>query len=255
MSTIRIAPSLAAAPMAHLAHSVQELERAGAAALHFDVEDGSFIPMLTLGTRIIGELRPLTRLPFDVHLAMHNPEWILPGLKALGADWVSVHWEACPFPHRTLGLIRGLGLRAGLAFNPATPLPDLRYLRSSLDFLLILTNEPEYPHAPFLPEVLVKLHQGREMLRTPAWTGKWTAVSPPTTLPAPWPRARPSWCADALSSGMARLRGIWRRCGGRRVRKRHHLARSARLETHGRTGRMNERMGAGSLLKTDTLAD
>ena len=164
MSTLRIAPSLAAAPMAHLAETVQELESAGAAALHFDVEDGSFLPMLTLGTRIIGELRPLTRLPFDVHLAMHNPEWILPELKALGADWVSVHWEACPFPHRTLGLIRGLGLRAGLAFNPATPLPDLRYLRSSLDFLLFLTNEPEYPHARFLPEVLQKFAQGREML-------------------------------------------------------------------------------------------
>ncbi len=164
MGTPRIAVSLAAAPMAHLAQTVRELESAGAATLHFDVEDGSFIPMLTLGTRIIGELRPLTRLPFDVHLAMHNPECILPQLKALGADWVSVHWEACPYPHRTLGLIRALGLRAGLAFNPATPLPDLHYLRSSLDFLLILTNEPEYPHAAFLPEVLDKLRQGRQML-------------------------------------------------------------------------------------------
>ena len=164
MGTPRFAVSLAAAPMTYLDQTVRELESAGADVLHFDVEDGSFIPMLTLGTRIIGELRPLTRLPFDVHLAVRDPEWILPELKALGADWVSVHWEACPYPHRTLGMIRSLGLRAGLAFNPATSLPDLRYLRSCFDFLLFLTNEPEYPHAPFLPEVLAKLPRACEML-------------------------------------------------------------------------------------------
>jgi ribulose-phosphate 3-epimerase len=116
-----------------------------------------------VGTRIIGELRPLTRLPFDVHLMMRSPEWIIPEVVALGANWVSVHFEACPYPHRTLRLIRQRGARAGLAFNPKTPLPDLSYLYRYLDFVLILTTEPEYPDADFLPEVLGKVRDGRRI--------------------------------------------------------------------------------------------
>lgn len=161
---IRIAPSLASAPMCHLAAVVQELEVAGSDIIHFDLEDGSFVPMMTLGTRLIGELRPLTRLPFDVHLMMRSPEWIIPEVVEMGANWVSVHYEACPYPHRTLRLIRQQGARAGLAFNPKTPLSDLRYLCPHLDFVLILTTEPEYPDADLLPEVLEKVQRGREML-------------------------------------------------------------------------------------------
>ena len=161
---IQIAPSLASAPMRHLAAVVQELEAAGSDIIHFDLEDGTFVPMMTLGTRLIGELRPLTRLPFDVHLMMRSPEWIIPEIVQMGADWVSVHYEACPYPHRTLRLIRQQGARAGLAFNPKTPLSDLRYLRPYLDFVLILTTEPEYPDADLLPEVLQKVQRGREML-------------------------------------------------------------------------------------------
>jgi ribulose-phosphate 3-epimerase len=160
---IQIAPSLASAPLVHLATVIRDLEAAGASIIHFDIEDGTFVPMMTLGTRIIGELRPLTRLPFDVHLMMRSPEWIIPEVVALGANWVSVHHEACPYPHRTLRLIRQRGARAGLAFNPKTPLPDLRYLYRYLDFVLILTTEPEYPDADFLPEVLSKVRDGRRM--------------------------------------------------------------------------------------------
>nr|MBC7244527.1 ribulose-phosphate 3-epimerase [Chloroflexota bacterium] len=161
---IQIAPSMASAPFLHLANVVQDLEAAGANIIHFDIEDGTFVPMMTLGTRIIGELRPLTHLPFDVHLMMHAPDWIIPAVVSLGANWVSVHYEACSYPHRTLRLIRQLGARAGLAFNPKTPLPDLRYLRRYLDFVLILTTEPEYPDADFLPEVLRKVREGQKML-------------------------------------------------------------------------------------------
>lgn len=161
---IQIAPSMASAPFLHLAHVIQDLEAAGADVIHFDIEDGTFVPMMTLGTRIIGELRPLTRLPFDVHLMMRTPDWIIPEVISLGANWVSVHYEACPYPHRALRLIRKLGARAGLAFNPKTPLPDLRYLCRYLDFVLILTTEPEYPDADFLPEILHKVRDGRKML-------------------------------------------------------------------------------------------
>ncbi len=155
---------MASAPMACLREVIGQLEAGGADVVHFDIEDGTFVPMMTLGTRLIGQLRPLSTLPFDVHLMMQNPEWLIPEVVALGANWVSVHWEACPYPHRTLRLIHELGARAGLAFNPGTPLPDLRYLGGVLDFVLVLTTEPEYPDAAFLPEVLDKMRQGRAML-------------------------------------------------------------------------------------------
>ena len=161
---MKIFPSLGAAPLTNLAGLVNELVSAGADGVHFDIEDGVFMPMMSLGTRLIAQLRPLTTLPFDVHLSMVNPEWILPELAAMGANHVAVHSEACGYPHRTLRLIHERGMRSGLAFNPATPLPDLRYLLPVLDYVLILTTDPEYPGATFLPEVLGKIRLGRGML-------------------------------------------------------------------------------------------
>ncbi|MBE7433079.1 MAG: ribulose-phosphate 3-epimerase [Anaerolineales bacterium] len=159
---LRIAPSLASAPMLHLSRVIADLESAGADYIHFDVEDGSFTPVMTLGTKIIADLRPLTRLPFDVHLMMVNPEWILPDLAAYGANRISVHYEACPYPRRVLRQIVSLGAQAGLAFNPATPIPDLSYLVPYLSFIVVLTTEPEMPDCPFLPEVLEKVREGKQ---------------------------------------------------------------------------------------------
>ena len=161
--SIHISPSMAAAPMDRLGQTVFELEKAGADSIHFDIEDGSFVPVMTLGTRIIRDLRSLTRLPFDVHLMMVNPEWILPELVAHGANRISVHYEACPYPRRVLRQIVSLGAQAGIAFNPATPLPDLAYLSPYLSFVVILTTEPEIPNCPFLPEVLDKVREGRQV--------------------------------------------------------------------------------------------
>lgn len=159
---LRIAPSLASAPTPHLSRVIADLETAGADYIHFDVEDGSFTPVMTLGTKIIADLRPLTRLPFDVHLMMVNPEWILPDLAAYGANRISVHYEACPYPRRVLRQIVSLGAQAGLAFNPATPIPDLSYLAPYLSFIVVLTTEPEMSDCPFLPEVLEKVREGKQ---------------------------------------------------------------------------------------------
>lgn len=159
---LRIAPSLASAPMPHLSRVIADLEAARADSIHFDVEDGSFMPVMALGTKIIADLRPLTRLPFDVHLMMVNPEWILPDLAAYGANRISVHYEACPYPRRVLRQIVSLGAQAGLAFNPATPIPDLSYLAPYLSFIVVLTTEPEMPDCPFLPEVLEKVREGKQ---------------------------------------------------------------------------------------------
>lgn len=148
--------------MDRLAQVVAELEAAQVDIIHFDIEDGSFVPMMTLGTKIIADLRPLTQRPFDVHLMMVNPEWILEDLVGWGVQRISVHYEACPYPRRTLRRIVSLGAEAGIAFNPATPLPDLHYLLPYLSFVVILTTEPEYPDAPFLPEVLSKVRLGKD---------------------------------------------------------------------------------------------
>ena len=158
---VRISASLASAPAGRLEQSLRDLERAGVDAIHFDLEDGSFVPVMTLGTKIISDLRPLTKLPFDVHLMRLNPEWILPELVAWGADRISVHYEACPYPRRVLRRIVDLGAQAGLAFNPGTPLPELGWLAPYLSFVLILTTEPEGPDCPFLPGILEKLQKGR----------------------------------------------------------------------------------------------
>ncbi len=158
---MRIAASLASAPLDRLGDTVRQLESAGVDCLHFDVEDGSFVPCMNLGTKIIAELRPLTRVPFDVHLMMVQPEWLLPVLAGMGADRVSVHYEACLYPRRVLRQICELGMAAGLAINPVTPVPELRYLAPYLSFVVILTTEPEMPDAPHLAEVVGKVRAAK----------------------------------------------------------------------------------------------
>ena len=160
--TIHIASSLASAPLDRLGETVAELESAGVDSIHFDIEDGSFVSLMTLGTKLIPDLRSQTNLPFDVHLMMVNPEWLLADLAMWGANSISIHYEACPYPRRTLRQIAELGLQAGLAFNPATPLPDIAYLSPYLSFVLILSTEPEISDCPFLPTVLDKVREGKQ---------------------------------------------------------------------------------------------
>lgn len=159
---VKIAPSLASASMTHLAETVKNLEKAGADILHFDVEDGNFVPIMSLGVNIIKDLRPLTNLPFDVHLMVNNPEWLIPHLTEIGVEMISVHYEACPYPRRTLGLIHQAGILAGLAFNPKTSLPKLGHYLPFLSFVLILTTEPETHSCTYLPSILDKVTEGKK---------------------------------------------------------------------------------------------
>ena len=122
MSDFKISPSLASASMIDLKKTIHDLVDAGANYIHFDIEDGSFVPVMTLGTKILADLRPMTDLPYDVHLMMENPDWIIPELVKDGADRISVHYEACPYPRKTLRLIVEGGAVAGLAFNPNPPI-------------------------------------------------------------------------------------------------------------------------------------
>lgn len=199
---MRLYPSLAAAPLDRLGETIRQVEQVGVDALHFDIEDGSFVRVMTLGTKLISELRPLTRLPFDVHLMMVDPEWILPELVHAGVQRLSVHHEACPYPRRVLRAIHDLGAQPGLAFNPATPIPDLAYLQPYLAFVLILTTEPEIPDPVFLPTVLdkVRKHKGRAGTEGVEWVvdGGLSADNLPEVVRAG---------ADAAVVGRAFFRG------------------------------------------------
>lgn len=158
----KISASIVSAPMAHLEASLRALEDGSADMIHFDIEDGSFVPAMNLGIKIIKDLRPLTGLPFDVHLMMRNPEWIIPDVVKFGANRIAVHYEACPYPRRTLELISMYKVEAGLAFNPSTPLPSLAYCLPHLKFVVILTTEPESGECRYLPTVLAKVKEGKE---------------------------------------------------------------------------------------------
>lgn len=158
----KISASLAAAPLVDLRSVVRDLEEGGTDMIHFDVEDGSFVPAMNLGTKIIQDLRPLTPLPFDVHLMMRNPEWIIPELARCGANRVAVHAEACAYPRRVLGLIDAHRMQAGLAFNPGTAIPPLAFCLPYLAFVVVLTTEPEISHSDFLPAVLSKVVEGKK---------------------------------------------------------------------------------------------
>ncbi len=166
--TLQIYPSLAAAPLTNLTALISELETAGVAAIHFDIEDGLFVPAMTLGTKLIADLRPLTQLPFDVHLMVAHPEQLLPALTTIGADRVAVHFEACAYPRRVLQSIAKSGAQAGIALNPRTPLPDLVYLLPYLSFVVILSTEPEIGDSPLLPSTLEKVRMGKSNAGLPS---------------------------------------------------------------------------------------
>jgi len=156
---IKISPSIASASFLDLVETVKRLEDSGADFLHFDLEDGSFVKEMRLGIKVIRDLRTITRLPFDVHLMMVDPEWIIPVLSRIGIEMLSVHYEATEYPRRVLGMIDKAGMRAGLAFNPKTPIGDLSIYFPYLYFVNILTTEPEADDCTYLPQVLEKVKQ------------------------------------------------------------------------------------------------
>lgn len=159
---LQLLPSLVSAPLLDMQAVLAALQAAGIQTLHIDVEDGHFVPVMNLGTRLINHLRADGRFLLDVHLMVSNPEAVIPWVVAAGAHSVSFHYEASAYPRRHLQMLRQHGLAAGLAFNPKTALPALDYLQDCLDFLIFLTTEPEEPDCPFLPQVLEKVRQARQ---------------------------------------------------------------------------------------------
>ncbi|MCS6962468.1 ribulose-phosphate 3-epimerase [Thermoflexus sp.] len=164
MTRIRIAPSILSADFTCLARAVTEVAEAGADWIHVDVMDGHFVPNLTFGMPIVAALRRITGLPLDVHLMIEAPERYLKAFARAGADRLIVHVEACPHLHRVIQQIRGLGLRAGVALNPATPLSALEEILPDVDQVLIMTVNPGFGGQAFIERMLEKVRRARRMI-------------------------------------------------------------------------------------------
>ncbi len=155
--SIKLAASITSASILNLEETIKELELAKIDVIHFDIEDGAFVPQLNSGIKVIEQLRNICKLPFDVHLMVNNPEWLIPQLAKYEINMLSVHYEACPYPRRTLRIIQDHGIKAGLAFNPKTDFPTRDYFSPFLDFILALSTEPEVGQPVFIPSVLEKI--------------------------------------------------------------------------------------------------
>ena len=161
---IQIAPSIAAADQSRLACAVKAAARAGADLIHLDIEDGVFIPNITFGPAMVRALRPYTDLPFDVHVEVAHPEAYLEHLAISGANILTVHAEACPYLHRTVCLIKSLGLTAGVAFNAATPLDALPSVLDEIGLIHLMTADPDCVGARFIPGLLDKIRTAVRMV-------------------------------------------------------------------------------------------
>ncbi len=161
---MKLAPSLLSANFAHISAEIAAVVGAGADYLHLDVMDGRFVPNITWGPKIIGDLRALTDLPFDAHLMIVEPERYVESFVAAGANIVTFHLEATPHAQRLLAHLRGLGVKAGIAIDPQTPVGALVDIVEDCDLILIMSVNPGFGGQRFLERSLVKIGEARALV-------------------------------------------------------------------------------------------
>jgi ribulose-phosphate 3-epimerase len=161
---IRIAPSILSADFARLGEEVRAITAAGADYIHIDVMDGHFVPNLTIGPVVVKALRSQSALPFDVHLMIAPVDPYVAAFAEAGADIITVHPESGPHLHRTVALVRGLGKKAGVALNPATPVEALDYVLDGIDLVLVMTVDPGFGGQSFIPAQLDKIRTLRRRI-------------------------------------------------------------------------------------------
>lgn len=154
---IQIAPSILAANFAKLGEEVKEVEKAGAQLIHIDVMDGHFVPNISFGSIVLDAIRPLTDLPLDVHLMIENPDQYIEQFAKAGADYITVHVEACRHLHRTIQLIRSLGVKPGVVLNPHTPIESIQHILEDIDMVLFMTVNPGFGGQKFIHSVVPKI--------------------------------------------------------------------------------------------------
>ena len=164
MRSLMIAPSILSADFSRLGEEVRAVEAAGADVIHVDVMDGHFVPNITIGPLVVKAVRAVTSLPVDVHLMITNPDRYLQDFIDAGADWLTVHVEACVHLHRTLTYIRSKGKKAGAVLNPATSLSTLDYVLEEVDLVMLMSVNPGFGGQSFIESTLAKTARLRQML-------------------------------------------------------------------------------------------
>lgn len=160
---ISLAPSILSADFAHLADQVRAAELGGASLIHVDIMDGHFVPNMTIGPPVVKSLRRATDLPLDCHLMIEHPDEYIPAFADAGANWISVHYEACRHLDRTLHHVRDHGCQVGVVINPATPVGFLTEVLDLVDYVLVMSVNPGFGAQKFIPSTLHKMRQLAEI--------------------------------------------------------------------------------------------
>ncbi|HHV29056.1 ribulose-phosphate 3-epimerase [Acetivibrio mesophilus] len=161
---IKIAPSILSADFSKLGEEVLRIERAGADLVHVDVMDGHFVPNITIGPPVVKSLKKVSKLPFDVHLMIENPDMYIESFADAGADIISVHAEACCHLHRTIQKIKLLGKKAAVALNPATSLCAVEWVLDDVDMVLLMSVNPGFGGQKYISGVTRKIEELKKII-------------------------------------------------------------------------------------------